>query len=235
MGVFAWLVLWRWGHLPYVHYHCHAAAGAGVFASALFFASSWTLMTVAMMLPTSVPLIALFQRVASGRADRSLLVALVIGGYLLVWLAFGALAQAAMAGWRFVVGASPWLSDHAWLLAAVTLALAGLYQFTPLKYRCLDKCRSPLGFVIEHWTGRNCRAQALWLGMHHGLFCVGCCWTLMLLMFPIGSGNVGWMLALGAVMAIEKNLPSGRRLGPPIGVLLLGFAGWVVVFARTPF
>ena len=82
--------------------------------------------------------------------------------------------------------------------------LAGLYQFTPLKYACLDKCRSPLSFITEHWRGSHERTQAFRLGVHHGLFCIGCCWSLMLLMFAVGVGNLGWMLVLGALMAIEK-------------------------------
>jgi predicted metal-binding membrane protein len=76
-------------------------------------------------------------------------------------------------------------------------------------YRCLDKCCSPFGFVIEHWRGCREKWQSLLLGIRHGAFCVGCCWCLMLLMFVLGIGNVGWMLALGAVMAAEKNLPGG--------------------------
>jgi predicted metal-binding membrane protein len=74
---------------------------------------------------------------------------------------------------------------------------AGLYQFTPLKYRCLDKCRSPLSFIIGHWRGSQEKTQAFRLGAHHGLFCVGCCWSLMLLMFAVRAGNLGWMLVLG--------------------------------------
>ena len=99
--------------------------------------------------------------------------------------------------------------------------LAGLYQFTPLKYACLDKCRSPLGFITEHWHGSHERIHAFRLGVRHGLFCIGCCWSLMLLMFAVGVGNLGWMLVLGALMAIEKNLPWGRRFSAPLGVVLL--------------
>jgi predicted metal-binding membrane protein len=102
-----------------------------------------------------------------------------------------------------------------------TLLVAGGFQFSRLKYRCLDKCRAPLSFVMEHWRGRHDRRNAFVLGIHHGIFCVGCCWALMLLMFGVGVGNVGWMLGLGAVMAIEKNLPWGRKLSAPVGAALL--------------
>jgi predicted metal-binding membrane protein len=119
------------------------------------------------------------------------------------------------------VAQSAWLEAHAWAMGAGILVLAGLYQFTPLKYACLDKCRSPLSFITEHWRGNQERTQAFRLGMRHGLFCIGCCWSLMLLMFAVGVGNLGWMLVLGALMAIEKNLPWGRRVSAPLGVVLL--------------
>ena len=101
--------------------------------------------------------------------------------------------------------------------------LAGVYQFTPLKSSCLARCRSPLLFIVAHWHGRHEALQAVWLGVHHGLFCLGCCWLLMLLMFAVGAGNLGWMLALGLVMAAEKNLPWGRRISAPLGGVLLGW------------
>ena len=105
------------------------------------------------------------------------------------------------------------------------LAGAGLFQFSRLKYRCLDKCRTPLGFIAEHWRGRAPRRKALRLGLDHGAFCVGCCWALMLLMFVVGTGSLGWMLVLGAVMALEKNMPWGGRLSRPLGGVLLVAAG----------
>src|SRR2546422_5962401 len=87
---------------------------------------------------------------------------------------------------------------------------------------CLDKCRSPMSFISGHWHGGNARAEAFGLGVSHGLFCVGCCWSLMLLMFAVGMGSLGWMLVLGATMAVEKNLSWGRRLSAPLGAVLLG-------------
>ena len=115
-----------------------------------------------------------------------------------------------------------------WLGSAV-IAMAGAFQFSALKHRCLDKCRTPLSFVIEHWRGAAPQREAFALGAHHGLFCVGCCWALMLLMFAVGTGSLGWMLLLAAVMAIEKNLPWGRRLSAPLGVALLGWAAVLAV------
>jgi predicted metal-binding membrane protein len=114
-------------------------------------------------------------------------------------------------------------------MGATVLAIAGVYQFSALKYRCLDACRAPLSFAVEHWRGARDKWQALLLGIRHGVFCVGCCWCLMLLMFVVGTGSVGWMLALGTVMAAEKNLPAGRRFAAPLGAVLLLFALLVAI------
>ena len=224
----AWVALWRFGQSPYVHYlhhaHRHAPPGGGHLFASVIFVGGWTVMTVAMMLPTSIPLITLFYRVAAGRADRGLLVGIVVTGYLVAWAAFGLLAYVGAVGFRSAVAESAWLRANGWFLGSATLALAGAYQFSTLKYRCLDKCRSPLSFVVAHWSGERHVRQAMWLGVHHGVFCVGCCWTLMLLMFPFGAGNLGWMLALGVLMALEKNVPWGRTLGRSVGALLLAAA-----------
>jgi predicted metal-binding membrane protein len=120
----------------------------------------------------------------------------------------------------------------AWVSGAVILTIAGLYQFSSLKYACLDKCRSPLSFITSRWQGRNESAQSLRIGVEHGLFCVGCCWSLMALMFLVGTGNLIWMLLLGAVMALEKNLPWGHRLSAPLGWILLTAAVAVAVGMR---
>jgi predicted metal-binding membrane protein len=225
----AWLALVVWGQSPYSRFLSHEAledtqlADGRYFADALLFVGGWSLMTVAMMLPTSLPLVFLFERLVQRRSNGARLIALLVAGYLTIWTAFGALAHLGDLGLHQAVERSSWLEENAWILGAASLLLAGAYQFTPLKYHCLDKCRSPLSFIIEHWRGSHEQAQAFRLGVHHGLFCVGCCWSLMLLMFAVGVGSVGWMLALGAVMAIEKNMPWGRRLSAPLGVALLGW------------
>ncbi len=224
----AWLVLAVWGLSPYGRFLDHQALAeieiglrGEYFAFLLLFVVGWTVMTVAMMLPTSLPLITLFQRLVHQRTDSRRLVGLLIVGYLSVWTLFGAFAHIGDLGIHQAEERIAWLHANNWVLAAAPLLLAGVYQFTPLKYMCLDKCRSPLSFITEHWGGSHERAQAFRLGMHHGLFCLGCCWSLMLLMFAFGVANLGWMLALGAVMAVEKNMPWGRRLSAPLGVALL--------------
>ena len=225
----AWLVLWAWEHSPYARYLDHSQLGAldlsagRVLLPAVLYVAGWTLMTVAMMLPTTLPLLAIFHRLTSKREDRARLMGLLISGYLGIWLTFGVAAH--LADWLLheAVEGSVWLTANAWVIGAGTLAVAGGFQFTRLKYRCLDKCRAPLSFVTHYWRGSRERWNAFLLGVHHGAFCVGCCWALMLLMFGVGIGNVGWMLGLGAVMAIEKNMPWGRKISTPLGLVLIGW------------
>lgn len=237
----AWVVLWVWKLSPYANFLDHREfttiaikpdADSLLFAAA--FVSGWTLMVFAMMLPTSLPLLQMFYKMTARRPNRVHLMGLVIVGYIGVWAAFG--VGAVLSDWllhREVVGNFAWLSEHARLIAAATLLSAGVYQFTPLKYHCLDKCRSPLAFISEHWHGMSESKEALNLGLRHGLFCVGCCWSLMIVMFALGVANLGWMLLLGAVMAVEKNMPWGRHLSGPLGVGLIT-AGLLVAIVPGP-
>ncbi len=182
--------------------------------------------------PKSLPLVALFRRLVRQRPDRTRLVVLLIAGYLGIWTLFGVIVYIGDLGLHQAIEEIAWLEANEWVFGAAILVLAGLYQFTPLKYHCLDKCRSPLSFIVEHWRGSHEQAQAFRLGVHHGIFCIGCCWSLMLLMFAIGMGNIGWMLVLGTVMAVEKNMPWGRRLSAPLGAVLLGW-GLTMILVGT--
>ena len=238
----AWAALAAIGASPYGRYLQHgdfAAAGpiaelcrslpGGMLLPAAVQALAWVLMIAAMMLPSALPLVTAFDRLASTRADHSRLLVLLVAGYVAVWAAFGLVAHALHAALLAAAQQLPGLAAHAWAIGAATLALAGAFQFSRLKHLCLDKCRTPLGFVIEHWRGRRQAWQAFTLGAHHGLFCVGCCWALMLLMFVVGAGSLGWMLLLAALMAVEKNLPWGRRLSAPLGAALLAAAAALVL------
>jgi predicted metal-binding membrane protein len=224
----AWLTLWLWSESPYGRFLSHeeggeAGLGEDYLALLLVFVAGWTLMTVAMMLPTSLPLVAVFRSLVRRRPNARSLVVLVVAGYLIVWTLFAFAAHLGDQGIHAAVARTNLLGDNTWVIGAGTVLLAGAYQFSPLKYHCLDKCRSPLGFVMGNWHGGRGGVEALRLGIHHGVFCLGCCWSLMLVMFAVGVGNIAWMLALGAVMAVEKNVSWGRRLSAPLGLLLLGF------------
>jgi predicted metal-binding membrane protein len=198
---------------------------------ALLFVCGWLLMTVAMMLPTSIPLLVIFHSICRARANPLLLTFLAVLGYLASWLGFGILAYAASVAIASAAKSLSWIQSRPWTLTAGILLLAGLYQFSSLKYRCLDKCRSPFSFIAGHWHGGSKHAEAFMLGISHGAFCVGCCWALMLLMIPIGAGNLGWMLMLAVAMAVEKNLGAGKLMAKPLGAALVLLAIFVALKA----
>jgi predicted metal-binding membrane protein len=177
-----------------------------------------------MMLPTVLPLFDIFDRLTAGRRDHARLLGLLGMGYMAVWAAFGVLAHGLHTAMLSLFATVPTLAWNSWLIGVACVALAGAFQFSPLKYRCLDKCRAPLGFAMQHWRGGSPARQAFMLGAHHGLFCVGCCWALMLVMFAVGMGSLGWMLVLASAMAIEKNVAWGRHISAPLGVALMGWA-----------
>ena len=116
--------------------------------------------------------------------------------------------------------ASPGINARADLIPPSLLLAAGLFQFSPLKYACLQQCRSPIGFLIQHWSGGRRPLRAFSVGARHGVFCVGCCWGLMLLMLGVGGIHLGWMLTLGAIMFIEKAVEWGRWITAPVGGVL---------------
>ena len=232
----AWAALVAWELSPYAH-HMHeeplgapslACARPAPLVHAALFVGGWVLMTLAMMLPTTLPLVTVFARLTRLRPERALLGLLLVVGYLVVWTAFGVAAHALYLALHSSLEGSGWLWANAWVAGVLGLALAGTFQFSRLKHRCLDECRSPLAFAVARWQGVAPRREAFRLGVDHGLYCVGCCWALMLLMFTFALGSLGWMLVLAAIMAIEKNLPWGRRLSRPLGAVLFGAAAAIV-------
>jgi predicted metal-binding membrane protein len=186
------------------------------------FLIGWLLMTIAMMLPTTVTLTNLFRRMTARHVDAWLLVALLLVGYVAAWLAFGTLALALTWTANRLLPA-----ESTWLWGPGLFLLAGAFQFSSVKYACLDKCRSPFGFLAGRWQGRARRQESFAIGWTHGLFCVGCCWALMMLMFAAGTASLGFMLLLAVIMAAEKNARWGQRMSRPLGyVLLTAGAGW---------
>ena len=200
-----------------------------VVALALFLLA-WQVMIAAMMLPSSLPFFRLFATVSAGVPHPCAAFAAFLAGYAMVWTGFGALAFLADIAVHRTVHASPWLSARSWLIAGGVLALAGLFQFTPLKDRCLSKCRHPGAFLLPRYR-RGIRS-AFALGGGHGLFCLGCCWALMLVMFAVGVASLPWMAALTALMIYEKTGSAGRRAVPVAGLILL--AGAALVLAHPP-
>jgi len=238
LTVGCWAALWAWSASPYARYLEHAGWGDASSLGALcttivvptaVHALAWALMIAAMMLPTTWPLLATFRKLAASQPGRDTLVAEVVVGFFLVWLVFGGLAHAADLALRAIAQRSSWLALHGWVVAAAVLAAAGAFQFSALKYRCLEACHAPFSFVAARWGGVTPGRDAFRIGIDHGIFCVGCCWALMLVMFIVGLGSIGWMLALAAVMAAEKNLRWGRHLRAPLGAGLIAWSGALVV------
>jgi predicted metal-binding membrane protein len=227
----AWAALAWLGGSAYAPYLSHAAIeGSAPAAGPVgWFVAGWTLMSVAMMLPTAWPLVSVVHTMTRGSGA---LLGVLATGYVGVWGLFGLAAFVADGALHGLVASTPALAARADLVPASILVAAGLFQVSPLKYACLTACRSPVGFVIQHWRGRTRATRALRLGVRHGLYCVGCCWALMLLMFAASGVNLGWMLALAALMSVEKAVSWGRRVTTPAGVIL---ALWGLgLLARVP-
>lgn len=175
------------------------------------FIALWVVMMVAVMFPTAAPMILTFARIHESRRRQGhsfVPTWLFITAYLAVWslagvVAYGAAYSAEMAG-----QASPWISGNAGRIGGALLVLAGMYQLTPLKHVCLSRCRSPLTFVMTSWRDGN--SGALRMGIEHGIFCMGCCWLLFLILLPLGVMNVGAMAAITLLIFAEKSLPLGH-------------------------
>ena len=189
-----------------------------------WFLGAWVVMMAAMMLPSVAPTVALYSRMTRERSR--LLPAVFAAGYLLTWAGAGALAFViARAGDLMAGDLLAWDNAGRWV-AAATLLVAGVYELTPLKDVCLDKCRSPLGFLLGSW--RDGSAGSLQMGAKHGAWCVGCCWALMGSLFALGVMSIAWMAFVAGLIAIEKLLP-WRRVATygtaaillALGVLLL--------------
>jgi len=208
-------------------YHEVADGSLPLWAAILRLASAWQLMTAAMMLPSSLPMVLLYA-VTARRAPRfGLSVTLFLGAYFAVWTAFAVPALVGDMGLHWLVHSWTWLGRHAVLIPAGTLGLAAVWQLTPLKDACLRECRHP-GVFLQRWYARGPRAGLL-LGLRHGAFCLGCCWALMLVMFAAGITHLAWMGVLGLIMFAEKALPGGARLSRPIGAALAALAVYALV------
>ena len=174
-------------------------------STAVAVAVMWGGMMVAMMLPSAAPMILTFdalerRNAQAGRAaSRSLVFA---GAYLLVWIGYSALAAGAQWALQASGMLTPMIVSSSERLTAGLLILAGVYQLTPLKQACLRRCRTPVGFLMAEW--RDGMRGALTMGLKHGLYCAGCCWALMLLLFVAGVMNPVWIVFLTLVVALEK-------------------------------
>jgi predicted metal-binding membrane protein len=207
------------------------APGAGSFWIAfVLFLIAWQAMIAAMMLPSSLPLVRLFSLASSGAPARRRSMAGFLGGYALIWTAFGAAAFAGDALLNRLMADNAELRAQRWIIVGGLLALAGAVQFTPLKDRCLTECRHPGAFLMQHY--RRGAGGGFTLGRRHGLFCLGCCWALMLVMFVAGVASLIWMGGLTVLMVYEKTAARGAAAVPMAGIALLAWAA--IVLAHPP-
>jgi predicted metal-binding membrane protein len=204
----------------------HTHAGSFWLAFALFLVA-WQAMIVAMMLPSSLPLVRLFSLASARAPGRGRALLAFLSGYALVWTAFGAVAFAGDALVHRLIADNAGLRAHQSMIVAGVLALAGAAQFTPLKDRCLTECRHPGAFLMRHYR-RGTRGGFM-LGRRHGLFCLGCCWALMLVMFVAGVADLIFMGALTVLMVYEKTATRGAKGIPTGGIALLAWAAVVLV------
>ena len=239
-----------WGYMLYMHWqmqNMHLPANwdmwmppvAGARAWTLFDLSAlfwmWSVMMVAMMLPTVLPTVTTFHALGKRRANGasfSLEAWSFVVGYLAVWVAFSALA--ALLQWPLHVMdvLDAMMESGGYLFGGLVLVVAGVYQWTPLKTACLRYCRSPLGFLLSSW--RDGKAGAAGMGARNGLVCLGCCWALMLVMFAVGVMNVLWMAVLSVFMLVEKVIPPGTAVRVGAGVALTAWGGyWLALYFAT--
>ena len=194
----------------------------------------WAVMMAAMMTPSALPLLKMYRSAARGRARARLEPAAAWGwllaGYLAAWTLFSGLAAFAqwpLHAWRLL---DPMMESRSLALSGGLLAVAGLYQWTPWKDACLRQCRTPLQFLMARW--RDGAAGAARMGLEHGLYCIGCCWALMLVLVALGMMNILWVAAVAVFVIVEKGLPApARTFRAATGLLLLAAGAWLLAGA----
>jgi predicted metal-binding membrane protein len=187
-------------------------------ANMLAIGCMWAVMMAAMMLPAALPMILTFD-VLCARSGEPARWRSFVAAYLLVWVAFSVAATGAQWALQAAGWVDPMIVSTSAPLNGALLVIAGAYQFSPLKRICLARCRTPMGFLLGEWRGGVRGGFAM--GLRHGLFCIGCCWALMALLFVGGVMNLAWIAALSIAVAIEKLAPRGERLAMVLGLTLI--------------
>jgi predicted metal-binding membrane protein len=214
------------GRARWVHHHELVEGSLPLVATLALFLVAWQMHIAAMMLPSSLPLIRLFRRASRGQPHPAAARAAFVGGYLVVWTVFGFVVLGGDAALHRLVHRWPAL-DRPSVIGGGALLLAGAFQFSSLKDQCLRQCRHPAMFLTAHY--RRGVGAAWTLGARHGVFCLGCCWALMLVMFVVGIANLAWMAPLALVMIYEKTGAGGHRAAPAVGAALLALGTLVLV------
>lgn len=220
-----------WGLLIWQANAMDTMGGLTMGMSAGLFVALWVVMMVAMMFPTAAPMILMFSKVAAGKRSTGQTFVptwVFVAAYLIVWTLFGVLAYGAALGAERIGAGNTWFMDNGPRLAGALLVLAGVYQLTPLKRACLSRCRTPLAFIMTSW--RNGYGGALRMGVVHGAYCLGCCWLLFVILFPLGMMNIGILAAVTLLIFAEKSLLVGVRLSQAAAAVLILYGLAAVLF-----
>ena len=189
----------------------------------------WATMMVAMMTPSILPMVAMFTTLNRNRRSRHQSYTptfVFVGGYLLAWTGFSILATIAQWPLHATGLLNPMMDSRSYLLSGLVLIVAGIYQWTPAKDACLHTCRSPLGFLMTEW--REGTKGAVIMGIRHGIYCVGCCWALMLVLFAVGVMNMLWVMLITAFVLIEKIMPAPGPMRITTGLGLVCWGGYLL-------
>jgi predicted metal-binding membrane protein len=230
LGILLAVAAAAWGALVWQSVADGQSMGPGMSLQAPLFLIIWVDMMVAMMFPTAAPMILTFHRVQADKRQRGqsfVSTGVFVVAYLLVWTLFGAVAFAASSGIQMVLKLSMLSMETTARLGGLVLICAGIYQLTPLKTVCLTKCQTPLSFILTSW--RDGVRGAFWMGVKHGTYCLGCCWLLFVILFPIGIMNVAAMAVITVLIFAEKSLPFGRRVSQIAALALIAY-GTLAVF-----
>jgi predicted metal-binding membrane protein len=201
----------------------------GLFAYAVLLFVMWWTMMMAMMLPSAAPAILTYgtlSRKFSEKFASAAPLAVFVAGYVIIWTGFSVMAVALQLLLRDVIALSMMMAVTSAVIGGGLLVAAGLYQLSPLKAACLRNCQAPLMFLGRHWQSGH--RGALRMGLLHGLYCLGCCWVLMGLLFYGGVMELRWIIGLALYVAAEKLIPTGNRLSQLTGLLLIGWGCWTV-------
>ncbi|WP_082065467.1 DUF2182 domain-containing protein [Aliterella atlantica] len=214
-----------YGHL--LHHNSLVDDSIPLILKLLVFIGMWQVMIVAMMLPSSIPMLKLFARASSTQTRSQQALVIFICAYATVWTGFAI----ALFGLDIGLHKWHWLRQTPWLYSGFTLAIASAFQFSSLKQQCLQVCRHPFSFLVHHYQRG---AIGAWnLGLYHGLYCLGCCWALMMVMFVMGVGHLTWMLALTAVMTMERTKQNLWSIMLVLGIVLLSRNSLVLLHIDT--
>jgi predicted metal-binding membrane protein len=208
--------------------HTHAWTRSGFFLNFLM----WTVMQVAMMTPTAVPMLLFYTKITRQRyPERSpyFRTGIFLLGYLVVWAGFSLIATVVQWGLHQAALLTTDMVQVTPIMGGALLIAAGVFQFSSVKNACLTHCRSPVGFIMTEW--KEGRGGTFLMGIKHGGYCVGCCWLLMALLFVAGVMNLLWMAVITVIVLVEKLAPAGDRIGKGAGVLFILWGGWMIFFS----